>query len=156
MSHPLQSWTVIPPDQTISRHVEVLLSVESTIYSVDNLENLDQRISRGPFMHMSPSPNGKSLALLAFSGLLWVVLTDFQRSLAEFDMTGVAGASGDVDQVEWCGNDAVLVTWRGIAVLVGPFGNTLQCVLHSASNDAATYLICMRMYQVSTPVPRER
>ncbi|KAM5537634.1 hypothetical protein V8D89_008712 [Ganoderma adspersum] len=126
LSHPPQSWTVIPPDQTISRHVEVLLSVESTIYSVDNLENLDQRISRGPFTHMSPSPNGKSLALLTLSGLLWVVSTDFQRSLAEFDTTGVVGASGDVHQVEWCGNDAVLVTWRGVAVLVGPFGDTLQ------------------------------
>ncbi|KAI1794480.1 vacuolar protein sorting-associated protein 16 [Ganoderma leucocontextum] len=126
LSHPPQSWTVIPPDQTISRHVEVLLSVESTIYSVDNLESLDQRISRGPFTHMAPSPNGKSLALLTFSGLLWVVSTDFQRSLAEFDTTGVAGVSGDVHQVEWCGNDAVLVTWRGVAVLVGPFGDTLQ------------------------------
>ena len=130
LSHPPQSWTVIPPDQTISRHVEVLLSVESTIYSVDNLENLDQRISRGPFTHMSPSPNGKSLALLTVSGLLWVVSTDFQRSLAEFDTTGVVGASGDVHQVEWCGNDAVLVTWRGVAVLVGPFGDTLQYVCY--------------------------
>ncbi|KAI0370539.1 vacuolar protein sorting-associated protein 16 [Pilatotrama ljubarskyi] len=126
LSQPPQSWTVIPPDQTISRHVEVLLSVDATIYSVDNLESLDQRISRGPFTHMSPSPNGKSLALLTFSGLLWVVSTDFQRSLAEFDTTSVAGAQGDVLQVEWCGNDAVLVTWSHLAVLVGPFGDTLQ------------------------------
>ena len=79
---------------------------------------------------MSPSPNGKSLALLTFSGLLWVVSTDFQRSLAEFDTTSVAGASGDVHQVEWCGNDAVLVTWPGLAVLVGPFGDTLQYVFY--------------------------
>ncbi|KAH9899211.1 vacuolar protein sorting-associated protein 16 [Cubamyces lactineus] len=126
LSQPPQSWTVIPPDQTISRHVEVLLSVDATIYSVDNLESLDQRISRGPFTHMAPSPNGKSLALLTFSGLLWVVSTDFQRSLAEFNTASVAGAEGDVLQVEWCGNDAVLVTWKHLAVLVGPFGDTLQ------------------------------
>ncbi|OSC98084.1 vacuolar protein sorting-associated protein 16 [Trametes coccinea BRFM310] len=126
LSQPPQSWTVIPPDQTISRHVEVLLSVDATIYSVDNLESLDQRISRGPFTHMSPSPNGKSLALLTFSGLLWVVSTDFQRSLAEFNTTSIVGAEGDVLQVEWCGNDAVLVTWNHLAVLVGPFGDTLQ------------------------------
>ena len=87
---------MIPPDQTISRHVEVLLSVDATIYSVDNLESLDQRISRGPFSHMSPSPNGKSLALLTFTGLLWVVSTDFQRSLAEFDTTSVVGATARV------------------------------------------------------------
>lgn len=106
----------------------MLLSVDATIYSVDNLESLDQRISRGPFTHMAPSPNGKSLALLTFSGLLWVVSTDFQRSLAEFNTTSVAGAEGDVLQVEWCGNDAVLVTWKHLAVLVGPFGDTLQYV----------------------------
>ncbi len=148
LSHPPQSWTVIPPDQNISRHVEVLLSVESTIYSVDNLENLDQRISRGPFTHMAPSPNGKSLALLTHSGLLWVVSTDFQRSLAEFDTTGVVGASGDVHQVEWCGNDAVLVTWRGVAVLVGPFGDTLQYVLHIVVTAMIKgFMICAHIFR---------
>ena len=129
LSQPPHSWAVIPPDLTISRHVEVLLSVDSSIYSVDNLESLDQQLSRGPFTFLAPSPNGKSLALLTYSGLLWVVSADFQRSLAEFNTTDVAGAVGDVSQVEWCGNDAVMVTWDGLAVLVGPFGDTLQCVL---------------------------
>ncbi len=77
------------------------------------------------------------MALLTFSGLLWVVSTDFQRSLAEFDTTSVAGATGDVHQVEWCGNDAVLVTWASLAVLVGPFGDTLQ-YFYSGSTFAVT------------------
>ena len=104
----------------------MLISVDATIYSVDNLESVDQRLSRGPFTHVSPSPNGKSLALLTFTGTLWVVSTDFQRSMAEFDTKGVAGAEGPVRQVEWCGNDAILVTWDSLVVLVGPFGDTLQ------------------------------
>lgn len=108
----------------ISRHVEVLLSVDSTILSVDNLEVVDQRLSRGPFTHISPSPNGKSLAL-TFSGTLWVVSTDFQRSMAEFETTTVVGAEGTIRQVEWCGNDAILVTWDTLVLLVGPFGDTL-------------------------------
>jgi hypothetical protein len=87
---------------------------------VDNLEAVDQRLSRGPFTHMTPSPNGKSLALLTVS-------TDFQRNLAEFDSTST-GAEGPVRQVEWCGNDAILVTWDALVLLVGPFGDTLQCV----------------------------
>jgi hypothetical protein len=95
---------------------------------VDNLEAVDQRLSRGPFTHMAPSPNGKSLALMTMSGMLWVVSTDFQRNLAEFDSTSV-GAEGPVKQVEWCGNDAILVTWDALVLLVGPFGDTLQCVL---------------------------
>ena len=73
LSQPPHSWAVIPPDLTISRHVEVLLSTEATVYSVDNLETTDQRLSRGPFSHLSPSPNGKSLALLTSFGKLWVV-----------------------------------------------------------------------------------
>ncbi|EGN92883.1 hypothetical protein SERLA73DRAFT_79230 [Serpula lacrymans var. lacrymans S7.3] len=125
LSEPPNSWAVIPPDQTISRHVEVLLSVNATIFAVDNLESVDQRLSRGPFTHVSPSPNGKLLALLTFSGLLWVVSTDFQRSLAEFETSSI-GAQGQVNQVEWCGNDAILVTWEGLALLVGPSGDTLQ------------------------------
>ncbi|KAF9010009.1 vacuolar assembling sorting protein VPS16 [Cyathus striatus] len=127
LSEPPHSWAVIPPDLNISRHVEVLLSVDNTIYTVDNLENIDQRLSRGPFTHVSPSPNGKSLALLTFTGTLWVVSTDFQRSMAEFDTNNV-GAEGSVRQVEWCGNDAILVTWDSLVVLVGPFGDTLQYV----------------------------
>ncbi|THH32927.1 hypothetical protein EUX98_g1236 [Antrodiella citrinella] len=126
LTQPPHSWAVIPPDLTISRHVEVLLSTETTVYSVDNLETTDQRLSRGPFTHLAPSPNGKSLALLTFSRTLWVVSADFQRSLADFDTSDVIGVEGDVRQVEWCGNDAVLITWDTTAVLVGPFGDTLQ------------------------------
>ena len=106
--------------------MEVLLSVEATIYSVDNLETLDQRLSRGPFTHVSPSPNGKALALLTFNGTLWVVSADFQRSMAEFETSTIPGSEGSVHQVEWCGNDAILVTWDNAVALVGPFGDVLQ------------------------------
>jgi vacuolar protein sorting-associated protein 16 len=109
--------------------------VDATIYSVDNLESTDQRLSRGPFSHLAPSPNGKNLALLTSSGTLLVVSTDFQRSLADFDTSSAAGASGDVRQVEWCGNDAVLVTWETMAILVGPFGDTLQWVFYFLQHD---------------------
>ena len=100
--------------------------MESTICVVDNLENIDQRISRGPFTYLAASPNGKNLALLSYSGLLWVVSTDFQRSLAEFNTKEVVGVDGPVKQVQWCANDAVIVSWDGLVLLVGPFGDTLQ------------------------------
>jgi hypothetical protein len=103
-----------------------MLSVDSTIHTVDNLESVDQRLSRGPFSHVSPSPNGKSLALLNFNHSLWVVSTDFQRDMADFDTASVMGAEGEVRQLEWCGNDAILVIWNSLALLVGPFGDTLQ------------------------------
>ncbi|KAG9314973.1 vacuolar assembling sorting protein VPS16 [Chiua virens] len=105
--------------------VRATACVETTMLAVDNLESIDQRVARAPFLRVSPSPNGKLLALLNFHGLLWVVSTDFQRGLAEFD-TETAGAEGPVNQVEWCGNDAILVTWNNLALLVGPSGDTLR------------------------------
>jgi len=125
LSEPPNSWAVIPPDLNISRHVEVLLSVDNTVLTVDNLESIDQRLSQGPFTHIRPSPNGKSLALLTFSGTLLVVSTDFQRRMAEFDTSTVA-TEGQIQQVEWCGNDAIAVTWESLVVLVGPFADILQ------------------------------
>jgi L-ascorbate metabolism protein UlaG (beta-lactamase superfamily) len=46
--------------------------------------------------------------------------------MAELETNNVVGAEGSVKQVEWCGNDAILLTWDGLAVLVGPFADTLQ------------------------------
>ncbi|KAG6816140.1 hypothetical protein H0H87_008375 [Tephrocybe sp. NHM501043] len=144
LTEPPHVWSVIPPDVNISRHVEVLLSVDSTILSVDNLEVVDQRISRGPFTHISPSPNGKALALVTYSGLLWAVSTDFQRSMAEFNTTTVHEAEGPIRQVEWCGNDAILVTWDSLVVLVGPYGDTLKFP-HSGPTFAVTELDGVRI-----------
>lgn len=137
ISEPPHSWAVIPPDQSISRHVEVLLSVDATILTVDNLESTDQRVARGPFLRVSPSPNGKFLALLTSAGLLWVVSSDFQRELVVLD-TATVGAEGPVNQVEWCGNDAVLVTWKDLASLILPSrdniaGETLRYLYFGAT-----------------------
>jgi vacuolar protein sorting-associated protein 16 len=125
LSEPPNSWAVIPPDLNIIRHVEVLLSVDNSVLTVDNLESIDQRLSQGPFTHICPSPNGKSLALLTYSGTLLVVSSDFQRRMAEFD-TSTVTIEGQIQQVEWCGNDAIVVTWESLVVLVGPFADTLQ------------------------------
>lgn len=108
--------------------MEVLVSTESTIFTVDNLENVDQRLSRGPFTHISPSPNGKFLALLTFTGTLWVVSSDFQRNITEFETSNVPEAEGSVKQLEWCGNDAIIVTWSNLVLLVGPSGETIPYV----------------------------
>ncbi|KAG1760673.1 Vps16, N-terminal region-domain-containing protein [Suillus occidentalis] len=137
ISEPPHSWAVIPPDQSISRHVEVLLSVDATILTVDNLESTDQRVARGPFLRVSLSPNGKFLALLTSAGLLWVVSSDFQRELVVLD-TATVGAEGPVNQVEWCGNDAVLVTWNDLASLILPSrdniaGETLRYLYFGAT-----------------------
>ena len=88
-----------------------------------------QHITRGPFLAISPSPNGRFLSLLsAHSGespQLWVASSDFGRSLSESDL-GDEGESGAPRQAVWCGNNTVVVAWESTVVMVGPFGETLK------------------------------
>lgn len=42
LTQPPHYWALIEPDQTISRHVEVLMAEENSIYTADNLECVDQ------------------------------------------------------------------------------------------------------------------
>ncbi|KAB5594660.1 Vacuolar protein sorting-associated protein [Ceratobasidium theobromae] len=118
-------WSIVPPDAAISKHVEVLVASGNTILSVDALECVDQRVGRGPFMAIAPSPNGKSIALLTAAGLVWVVSADFSKSYAEYDSTQDSPALPI--QVVWCGNDAVVLSYvSGLLVILGPFGDTIK------------------------------
>ena len=108
-----------------------MISSGSTILSLDALERIDQLISRGPFTHILLSPNGRFLALITATGLLWVVSSDFARSLSEVYINDMGardeGDRGGVpDRVEWCGDNAVVLAWGGSVVVVGPAGETLK------------------------------
>lgn len=89
---------------------------------------------------------------MTHSGTLWVVSTDFQRNLAEFDTTfkSAEGAVGPPRQVEWCGNDAVLVTWETLALLVGPFGDTLRYTLTFSSVELCSHICISFFYPGAT------
>ncbi|CAE6465863.1 unnamed protein product [Rhizoctonia solani] len=118
-------WSIIPPDAAISKHIEVLVASGNTILSVDALECVDQRVGRGPFFAITPSPNGKSIALLTSAGLVWVVSADFTKSYAEYDSTQDSPALPR--QLVWCGNDAVVLSYAsGQLVILGPFGDTIK------------------------------
>lgn len=82
-------------------------------------------------MKLSVSPNGKWLALLTATNLLWVVSSDFQTSTAEFDSAGEG--LGDPRQLVWCGNDAVILTWDSLVLVIGPHGQTLRWVFEDAA-----------------------
>jgi hypothetical protein len=88
-------------------------------------------VSRGPFSHITPSPNGRFLALITATGVLWVVSTDFARSLSEVDISAMGGmeegeGGGIPEQAEWCGDNAVVLRWEGRVVIVGPGGEFLR------------------------------
>ncbi|GAA6059266.1 hypothetical protein JCM10212_006659 [Sporobolomyces blumeae] len=128
-------WCVVPPEASSTRGIEVLLGTGGTVLRLDEIEVQDQRLSRGPFASIKPSPSGRFLALLTrptpTTYELWVTSSDFSRSLSEFDLTneGGGGGGGDADapkSIEWCGSNSVVVAWDRLVVMVGPFGETLK------------------------------
>jgi hypothetical protein len=123
------AWALVPRDSSQSGHVEVVISTGSTIVTLDGIERIDQRLNRGPFTHIAISPNGRFFALVTAAGLLWVVSNDFARNLSEVDITKFADGSNTTnlpDRVEWCGDNAVVLTFGGRVVMVGPGGDSLQ------------------------------
>ncbi|KAJ3186648.1 hypothetical protein HDU85_007468 [Gaertneriomyces sp. JEL0708] len=115
-------WTLIPPKLTLSGHVEVLVAVGSTVLVVDASGSQDQLLSQGPFSRMAVSPDGKFLALFTKDGKVWVVSTDFQKSLAEFSTK----SNTPPTQMAWCGDDSVVLHWPDAILVVGPFGDWIK------------------------------
>ncbi|KAF4627400.1 hypothetical protein G7Y89_g10752 [Cudoniella acicularis] len=112
----VHSWTLIPPAYTLSRSVEVLLSIAQTIHVVDATESEDRMLDIGPFTHISVSPNGKFVALYTQSGKAYVITSDFQNRLSEHDSQSKIPPK----DLQWCGNDAVVIAWEDEVHIIGP------------------------------------
>jgi vacuolar protein sorting-associated protein 16 len=112
----VHSWALIPPAYTLSRSVEVLLGIEQTIYVVDAVESEDRLLDIGPFSHISISPNGRFLALYTNAGKAYVISSDFQNRLSEHD----SKAKTLPKDVQWCGNNAVVIAWEDEVHIIGP------------------------------------
>jgi len=91
---------------------------------VDATEVLDQMLQNGPFVHISVSPNGKYVTLCSVEGKVWVIRSDFQEKLSEYD-TGTGGEELP-RAVEWCGNDSVVLAWDEEVHMIGPRGSVLK------------------------------
>lgn len=115
---PIVSWTIIPPTESLSRSVEVLLAIGQTIFVVDATDCEDRGLDRGPFQHISVSSNGKFVALYTDDGKVWVVSSDFQNRLSEYD----SKSKTTPRDMQWSGNNAVVLAWEDEIHLVGPSG----------------------------------
>lgn len=117
-SDTVHSWTIIPPSFTLSRSVEALLAIGQTINVVDASDSEDRLLQNGPFRLVSVSPNGKFVALYTDDGKVWVVSSDFQDKLSEYD----SRVKTPPKDMQWCGNDAVVLAWDDEVHLIGPNG----------------------------------
>ena len=116
------SWTIVPPEHTSSRSVEVLLAIGKTVYVVDAVECEDRGLEAGPFRHIGISPNGKFIALYTDDSKVWVISSDFQDRFSEYE-SKVKTLPKDL---QWCGNNAVVLAWEDELHLIGPNGAALK------------------------------
>lgn len=71
-------------------------------------------VSMGPFLKMAVSPAGDYVACFAEDGHLLVVQLDFAKSASKFDTQSKKAPK----HLVWCGNDAVLMYWPGVGILM--------------------------------------
>ncbi|KAI1265082.1 vacuolar protein sorting-associated protein [Xylariaceae sp. FL1019] len=112
----VHSWAIIPPSFTLSRSVEVLLSIGKTVYVVDATDCEDRFLDIGPFTHISVSPNGKFAALYTSNGRAHVITADFQDRLSEHN----SRSQIKPNYLEWCGTSAIVIAWEDEVNVVGP------------------------------------
>ncbi|KAL1892019.1 Vacuolar protein sorting-associated protein 16 [Ceratocystis pirilliformis] len=111
----VHAWAIVPPNHTLSRCVEALVSLENTIYYVDAMDCEDRFLDIGPFSHISVSPNGRRAALYTVGGIAHVVSSDFQERFVEHN----ANSEIPPKHVEWAGSDAV-IAWEDEVHIIGP------------------------------------
>lgn len=140
----VHSWAIIPPAWTLSRSVEVLLAIDRTIYVVDSQESEDRMLDIGPFTHIGVSPNGSYVALYTGDGIAHVISSDFQQRLSEHD----SKAKTLPKDVQWCGNDAVVIAWEDEVHVVGPRNSAAKYYFDGCVHVIAglSCCLCQMMY----------
>ncbi|KAL8985874.1 MAG: hypothetical protein Q9205_000524 [Flavoplaca limonia] len=143
----VHSWTVIPPAYTLSRSVEVLLAIGQTIYVVDSSETEDRVLPNGPFKHISVSPNGLYVTLYTEDGMVWVITSDFQNKIGEYE----SKAKTPPKDVQWCGNDAVMLAWEDEVHLIGPNDCTEDVFKLGSTSPASVLLDAVHQLDKKSP-----
>eukprot|EP00543_Licmophora_paradoxa_P010410 CAMPEP_0202477846 /NCGR_PEP_ID=MMETSP1360-20130828/94152_1 /ASSEMBLY_ACC=CAM_ASM_000848 /TAXON_ID=515479 /ORGANISM="Licmophora paradoxa, Strain CCMP2313" /LENGTH=795 /DNA_ID=CAMNT_0049105103 /DNA_START=45 /DNA_END=2432 /DNA_ORIENTATION=- len=130
---------VLPRFHTNSRHPEVFLSTsDNSVVIVDtvttDITDVDcrQRI-KAPIVAMSFAPNGRFLACFTQSSILTVISTSFETKVLDFDTS--EGSKSAPQDMQWCGEDSVVLHWRKLGVLmVGPYGDWLRFPYENIEN----------------------
>jgi hypothetical protein len=116
-------WAVIEPRP--GSMPELLLALNSgpvLLLSGDARQELANLSDVGGATRLAVSANGQIVAAFTRSGRLLVTPVDFKRVFSDFD-TQVKVAP---TQLAWCGEDAVLLHWDTVLLMVGPGADWLK------------------------------
>jgi hypothetical protein len=140
LSAPPKSWALISPEQSQSKHVEIIVSKDETVFMVDSVQAQDQFLTQGPFLKISISPNGKYIAFFTQLGALLIIKSDFQQICSEFKTS----SSQAPIEMNWFGNDGVLLHWEDMILLVDISGNGMK-LKYNGVVTLVTELDCARI-----------
>lgn len=119
------SMVILKPCFSSSGLVEVFLGTADGSILVVDVNGPDDQLVHGrlpaPVTSMAIAPNGRFLACFTL-GLITVVSTSFTTKVLEFDTLVV---STPLD-MQWCGEDSVLLNWKDCLLMVGPYGHWLK------------------------------
>ncbi|KAK6877817.1 putative vacuolar protein sorting-associated protein 16-like protein [Candida tropicalis] len=87
-------------------------------FGLNNFEIIDQELTDGPFDTISISPSGQLISLFNKQlKKIFVINNRFDQVLLEYD---TSNESSSPYQVEWCGNDAIVLSIKDEIKLIGP------------------------------------
>lgn len=119
--------------------LSLFISYDKTVFilSVDlqtkTFELIDQSLTDGPFSVVRASPSGQLIALHNKEvSKIFVINNSFDQVLLEYD---TSNESGIPFQVEWCGNDAIILSLKDEIKLIGPSQRSVS-FFYDLMNDA--------------------
>jgi len=127
-ANPATSVAILEPPFTSSGLVEVFIgTAQSSIVVVDVNGPEDQMLQgriQTPVVSMTTAPNGRFLACYTACGILTVLSTSFTTKVLDFDTATTLRPL----EMQWCGEDSVVLNWGRVLLMIGPYGHWLKFV----------------------------
>ncbi|KAK6456211.1 vacuolar sorting protein [Scheffersomyces xylosifermentans] len=108
----------------LDKSIVLLVQYDATVVTfkvetaLNSYEFTDQGLTVGPFSSIRASPNGQLISLFNVkSSKIYVISNKYDQVLLEYD---TSNESSLPYQIEWCGNDAIILSFKDELKLIGP------------------------------------
>ncbi|EGC36173.1 hypothetical protein DICPUDRAFT_32286 [Dictyostelium purpureum] len=105
-------WAILEPQFSLTQSLEIYMSINGTLYLIDEDKVEAQLDSTDILLKMEISPCGKKLACFDRKGTLLILNIDGSHSSAPERMDT---KSPKVPTLKWCGSDGIVMYWDSIA-----------------------------------------
>jgi hypothetical protein len=119
---------ILQPSFTSSGLVEIFIGTAQSSILVVDVNGAEDQLLQGriqtPVVSMATAPNGRFLACYTACGILTVLSTTFTTKVLDFD----TATTSKPLEMQWCGEDSVVLNWGKVMLMIGPYGHWLKFV----------------------------